>query len=249
MAFQKAALLSAVIASASLARAAPLTTRQMFPSSCTLHPKSWGSITLDGFPLSVSDSGTVVVGGNPQQFAYAVCPSENYGDRNLVSETQGYIVDAYDNTQCLTASTSTSLAPLSLSKTADSTEPVTSGLPSPSPGRSTTTEHSQNANLYFNGENPNYVNETSYPLYTLKTQYAKPTFEGTPWQPYRRLHAQPHLFASRPAGPSAAAEARTATSRTCFPYVQRVHRGFAHLQQPKLCHEQVRWTFELQVRS
>jgi len=171
MAFQKAPLLAALLASAALVKGAP------FRSSCDLDLHHWGTITYNGHPLSVSSSGKIVVGGKPQQFASAVCSEKDTGDRNLIEQSKGYLVDAYNPSQCVTASN------LDQKGATFSFEPCMfngQGIVSASQSFAWIFDNDgfNTAPTYFNGENGNVVNSTNPGIYSFRTQRVQPSFDG-----------------------------------------------------------------------
>lgn len=172
MAFPKALLLSTLLASAALIKAAP------FPSTCDLDLHRWGEVTLAGMPLSLGEDGKIVVGGNPIYFASAVCSSQHLGYKGLTEQSKGYLVNANEPSQCFTVSnldqsdTTFSLEDCRFNGAGDVWSSQSFAWIFENTGAST------GADAYFNGENYNVVNASSPPIYTLRTQNTKPSFDG-----------------------------------------------------------------------
>lgn len=172
MAFPRAALLSALLASASIVTAAP------FPSSCDVDLHRWGAVTILDTPLSLGDSGKIVVGGNPLYFATAVCSEKDSGSRGLEENVKGYLVNANDPSQCLTASNldqkgaTFSLQDCRFNGAGDVWSSQSFAWTFDNNGAS------NSADGYFNGENFNFVNASSPPIYTLRTELQHPNVDG-----------------------------------------------------------------------
>ncbi|SPO31159.1 uncharacterized protein UTRI_05193_B [Ustilago trichophora] len=172
MTFPRALLLSTLLASAALVRAAP------FPSTCDLDLRSWGEITIAGTPLSVGKDGKIVVGGSPVHFAPAVCSSQRLGPKWLTEQSKGYLVNANEPSQCLTVSNldqsgaTFSLEDCRFNGAGDVWSSQSFAWIFENDGTS------NDADAYFNGENYNVVNASSPPIYTLRTQNTKSNFDG-----------------------------------------------------------------------
>ncbi|TKY89011.1 hypothetical protein EX895_002252 [Sporisorium graminicola] len=170
MAFPRALLLSALLGSAALTTAAPVA------STCQPELRQWGQLTFNDTALSLGDDGDFVIGGaNPINFAVAICSYDNYGKYEV--QGQGYLVNATDATQCLTASA------LDEENASFSFQPCTynGGDISATQAFAYYSDYDGGNTLpgYFNGENSKAVNSTQPPLYTLKSQYNRLTFDGT----------------------------------------------------------------------
>lgn len=164
-------LLSALLGSAALTAAAPVA------STCQPALKQWGQITFDGTALSVGDDGDFVIGGpNPVNFAVATCSSANYG--KYEQQGQGYLVNATDATQCLTAS---NLDQQNATFSFQDCRYNGAGDISASQAFAYYTDYDGGNTLpaYFNGENSKAVNDTQPPIYTLKSQYDQISFQGS----------------------------------------------------------------------
>ncbi|GAC98248.1 hypothetical protein PHSY_005837 [Pseudozyma hubeiensis SY62] len=171
MAFARALLLSALLGSAALTTAAPIS------PACQPEPKDWGQITFNGIALSKGDDGDFVIGGpNPINFAVATCSQKYYGKY----EVQGaaYLVDATDSSQCLTAS---GLDQQDASFSFQDCRYNGAGDIWASQSFAYYTDYDGGNTLpaYFNGENQRAVNATQPPIYNLKSQYSELSFEGS----------------------------------------------------------------------
>jgi hypothetical protein len=160
MAFPRAILLSALLAAATV-KAAPLKRA----TTCKVDSGHYGSITINGAALSLGNDGKFVVGGQPQQFRAGVCQTHNEDPKGYTVDTIGYIVNAYDESQCLTASVldqtgaTFSFQDCKLDANhADATQSF-----------AWTQDYVANfAKLYFNGESNSYINDTSHSAYNLR---------------------------------------------------------------------------------
>lgn len=164
-------LLSALLGSAALTTAAPVA------STCHPNLKQWGQITFDGAALSVGDDGDFVIGGpNPINFAVATCSGGSYG--KYEGQGQGYLVNATDASQCLTASNldqqnaTFSFQDCQYNGAGDISAVQAFAYYSDYDGAS-------DFQTFFNGENSKAVNTTQPPIYTLKSQYDQISFEGS----------------------------------------------------------------------
>ncbi|KAJ1021215.1 hypothetical protein NDA18_005456 [Ustilago nuda] len=173
MAFQRAMLLSALLGSAYMTEAAPVSSSS-FSSFCQPNLKQWGQITFKGKPLSIENSGNIVVGGNPLNFAVATCSTQNSGPKGLMESSKGYFVNANDPSQCMTVSNLVqSKATFSFS---DCRFNGAGNIWSSQSFVWTFDNNGaeQTGSVWFNGENFN--NNTS--IYTLHTRDGQPTIDG-----------------------------------------------------------------------
>ncbi|SJX64756.1 uncharacterized protein SRS1_15572 [Sporisorium reilianum f. sp. reilianum] len=172
MAFPRALLLSALLGSAAVTLAAPVFT------PCEVNTKQWGSITYEGIPLSLGEDGSVEVGGVPINFAVATCQTTQT-DR-YDSQSKGYLVNANDPSKCLTASSlDQSDATFSLQECQFNGAQMAGDV---YPEQSFAWDFDSNgklANAYLNGANSNAVNSTQPPLYTIKAQNDRYSFDGS----------------------------------------------------------------------
>ncbi|EST08904.1 hypothetical protein PSEUBRA_001626 [Kalmanozyma brasiliensis GHG001] len=170
MAFPRALLLFALLGSAAFVRAAPT------GSSCEVHLHQWGAINFNGSPLARGSDGDVVIGGNPINFANAVCSQQSFG--KYEKQSKGYLVDANDPTQCLTvsnldqANATFGFQDCRFNGAGDVWASQSFAWDFDDNGAS------QNANGWFNGENPNYVNGSQYGIYSLRAERSKPDIDG-----------------------------------------------------------------------
>lgn len=168
MGFPRALLLSALLGSAALTRAAPIA------STCSPNLEVWGSITFEGIPLSLGADGSIEVGGPALNFAVASCQTEQV-DR-YDSQSKGYLVNANDPSQCLAAShLGDSPGTFSFQGCGSNGVGGVSSLAS----FAWDTGIANAANAYFNGENNNYVNSSQPPIYSFNTEFDHYTFDGS----------------------------------------------------------------------
>lgn len=169
MTFPRVLLLSALLGSAALVEAAPT-------SSCDVDLHQWGAITFNGTPLARDENGTVVIGGNPINFANAVCSQQRFG--KYEEQSKGYLVDANDPSQCLTASnldqtgTTFYFQDCRFNGAGDVWASQSFAWDFDNNGAE------QTAKGWFNGENFYYVNSTSYGIYSLRAEKSKPDIDG-----------------------------------------------------------------------
>lgn len=169
MVFKKSLLIAALATAISSAQAAE--------PVCKIQAGSWNELKISGQPIGVTHSGDVVVGGAPHLFSYAVCNSKTTGTKAKNQAVEGYIVDAYNTTQCL-----------SLGKKEAQSAPITL-----SPCRFNKqghVVHSQtfawipngpdavNATAYFKGVNDEPISKKSPPKYTLHYELQHPGLNG-----------------------------------------------------------------------
>lgn len=161
MTFQKSLLLSALIGSVVLVHSAPVAS-----STCSVDTHVWGAITTkEGLAVSTSDSGSIVVGGRPQQFMTGTCQTQD--EARNTKDTKGYLVNAYDNSKCLTVSQ------LERSGATFSFEQCQFDKGSISPSQSFAwyaTSKEFLGKLFFSGENSSFVNASQFTSYSLKAK-------------------------------------------------------------------------------
>lgn len=173
MAFPRAIFLSALLGSTYMAKAAPVSSSPP-SSSCQPNLKKWGQITFNGKPLSIDDSGKIVVGGNPLNFAVATCSTRHSGNKGLTEHSKGYFVNANDPSQCVTVSNldqnnaTFSFSDCRFNGAGDVWSSQSFAWNFDNSGAE------QTASAWFLGENFN--NNTS--IYTLRAQHAVPTIDG-----------------------------------------------------------------------
>lgn len=173
MTFAKASLLSALVASSAVVKAAPTPS-----SSCKLNLHNWAQITFQGTSLSTDDSGKVVIGGNPLYFSLAECSRVDTGSRGLEEYLKGYLVNANEPSQCLTASAldqsdaTFSLEECSFNKAGNVSATQSFAWFFDNSGASNAGKG------WFNGEYEKVTNATNPGLYTLKAQILHPNVDG-----------------------------------------------------------------------
>lgn len=131
-------------------------------------------MTLDGKPLSINDSGKIVVGGNPLNFGVATCSTTYSGYKGLNEYSKGYFVNFEDPSQCVTVShldqsgATFGFQDCRFNGAGDVWSSQSFAWNFENNGGTSVKQ------VYFNGENFN--NNTS--IYTLKAQNTKPTIDG-----------------------------------------------------------------------